>query len=59
MALGNPKDVRAYVSGSPKVVRTIRRLLFLAGMPVREIFCDAFLSSSSSTSGGRVATSAA
>lgn len=34
---------RAYVCGNPEVVQPLRKQLFLSGMPLKEIFADAFL----------------
>jgi NAD(P)H-flavin reductase len=39
---GGPGKARAYICGDDKIVRTIRRVLFLAGMSINDIFYDAF-----------------
>ncbi|HEY7147137.1 MAG TPA: 2Fe-2S iron-sulfur cluster binding domain-containing protein [Streptosporangiaceae bacterium] len=42
--LGDPGGVRAYLCGGRPGVIAMRRSLFLAGMPLRHIFADAFTS---------------
>lgn len=63
LLMGPPRETRAYICGNPTVVHTIRRLLFLAGMSIRDIFCDAFISavpiSGVAQSDGRLASSSA
>lgn len=39
--------MRAFVCGAPDLVATLKRKLFLAGMPLRDIAADAFLPSAS------------
>ena len=36
---------RGFVCGDPAIVRSLKRKLFLAGMPMRDIYSDAFLPS--------------
>lgn len=43
LKLDNPLDARAYICGNPDVVKMLRKELFLAGMPMREILYDAFV----------------
>lgn len=40
--LGGPGEARAYICGDPSMVRSVRRVLFLAGMSINDIFYDAF-----------------
>ena len=50
-SLGDPGDVRAFLCGGPDSVTAMRRVLFLAGMPLRHICADEFLPAARAATG--------
>lgn len=42
-ALPEPERARAYICGDPGIVQALKRVSFLAGMSIQNIFCDAFV----------------
>ena len=47
-------DLRVFLCGAPELVNGLRRRLFIAGVPLRSIFADAFLPSAPATGSSAV-----